>query len=513
MRANRIDSASTSKLTWDLAVLGGGTSGIVAAKTAVGLGASVVLIEAERLGGDCLWTGCVPSKALLAAAKKTHEVRTAKKLGVYIAGMAVDFPEVMRQVHNSIAAVGEVDSVDALNAAGVPVMNGYGTFMNNHTLRVNDVNVAFSYAIIATGAGPIVPQIPGLQSAKFLTSDSIWNLEELPRKLLVIGGGSIGCELGQAFVRLGSEVTLIEAAPRLIPCEDPYASIIVERSLTRDGMNIHTGTKVDRISALSDGTGFVTATRFDGTEFAVQYDYILLTIGRAPNVANLNLENVNVERDRNGFLAVDNRLRTTNRRIYAAGDVTGYPQFTHVAGVHGSLAATNAVLGLSRRVRTHSIPRITFTDPEVASVGVNTGNGEGSPFVKYVTREHSLVDRAIVDHDLDGFSRIALNSKGRIIGGTIVGPRAGESIAEITLAVQMRLRSRDLASTIHAYPTYGDGPWHAAISDVVRHLGRPNSRRAISLIKFINRNRLRDLFSMQNAWRGKKRQDSEGLKK
>lgn len=486
MKTNLRRSNSRSNTVWDLAILGAGTAGIVAAKTAVSLGATALLIESKRPGGDCLWTGCIPSKALLSAAKKAHDARNAGKFGVNISGISINFPEVMRQVQDSIAEIGQVDSVAALEEAGVTVMKGYGVFTSDRTLEVDGTVVEFRRAVIATGAGPVVPNIPGLERAKFLTSDTVWNSKSLPENLLVIGGGSIGCELGQAFARLGSNVTIVEASPNLIPREDPSAAIIVEKSLTRDGVKIYTGTKVVRVRAAHGGSGAVEVKRADGSMFDVKYDDILLAIGRSPSTSNLKLENARVERSTNGFLLVNRSLRTTNERIYAAGDVTGFPQFTHVAGVHASMAATNAVLGLHRKVRDNAIPRVTFTDPEVASVGVDTGANSNSAPTGLVTRDHNLVDRAILDKSTDGFSRLALDSKGRIVGGTIVGPRAGESIAEVTLAIQKRLRTRDLASAIHAYPTYSDGLWNASIMDVKNQLESTIAKRIISLLRFVN---------------------------
>jgi pyruvate/2-oxoglutarate dehydrogenase complex dihydrolipoamide dehydrogenase (E3) component len=467
---------SESPRTWELAIIGGGTAGIVAAKTAAGLGASVVLVERERTGGDCLWTGCVPSKALIAAAHAAASARDAGRLGVNVSGVDVDFGAVMKHVHATIAAIEPTDSVQALEAAGVTVIHGTAQFTGPRTVDIDGRPLSFQRALLATGARPAVPPIPGLADVDHLTSDSLWGLTELPGRLVVLGGGSIGCELGQAFARLGSQVTIVEGAPRVLPREDADASAIVADALRRDGVRLVVGRPV--VGAAADGTGGrLLVGDGDGQE-AVPFDRLLVALGRSPRTDGLGLDVAGIELDARRFVVVDRGLRTTNNRVWAAGDLTGHPQFTHLAGVHGSLAASNAVLGLRRGVELGAVPRVTFTDPEVAAVGALTGPGDRDAGVDVVTREHDDVDRAQAEADTAGFARLALDRKGRIRGATLVGPRAGESLTELTLAVRGGLRTRDLAGTIHAYPTYGDGPWNAAIEDVRRRLAAPAAARA-----------------------------------
>jgi pyruvate/2-oxoglutarate dehydrogenase complex dihydrolipoamide dehydrogenase (E3) component len=471
---------------WDLLVVGGGTAGIVAAKTAASLGARVALVERARTGGDCLWTGCVPSKALLAAAARAAQARSAASLGVRVTGVEVDFEAVMEHVHGAVAAIEPVDSVQALQAAGVHVLTGTGRFTRPAVLAVDGVEHRFRRALVATGASPAVPPVAGLARARPLTSDTVWDLPALPARLVVLGGGSVGCELGQAFARLGSTVTLVEAMPRLLPREDPDAAALVQAQLAVDGVEVLVGRQALSVSTAAPdapdpgspgGPGRLVVAWGDERR-TLQFDALMVAVGRRPRSDGIGLEAVGVEVDRQGFVVVDERLRTTNARIFAAGDVTAHPQFTHVAGVHGSLAATNAVLGLRRRVDVAAIPRVTYTDPEVAAVGRATWADESDGTTpRVVTRLHADVDRAVTDGRTDGFARLALGRDGTtLVGATVVGPRAGESLAELTLAVRRGLSTSDLAGTMHAYPTYGDGPWHAAIARAQQRLAEPRLR-------------------------------------
>ncbi len=458
---------------WDLLVLGGGSAGIVAAKTAARLGARVVLVERDRTGGDCLWTGCVPSKALLAAAGAAATARDSARFGVLVADVRVDFARTMEHVHAAIRRIAPVDSPEALVAAGVDVRAGHGRFVGEGTLDLDGETIRFTQAVLATGAAPAVPPIPGLADVDHLTSDSVWDLAEAPRRLAVLGAGSIGCELGQAMARLGVEVTLVEGAARVLPREDADAAAVVHRALTSEGVKIMVGQSVTSVVPAEAGSGRLHLD--DGT--AVDFDRLLVAVGRQPRTRDLGLDTIGVEVDERGFVVVDPRLRTTNPRIWAAGDLTGHPQFTHTAGVHGSLAASNAVLGVRRSVETTAVPRVTYTDPEVAAVGIDTGRAREG--VRMLTVEHTHVDRAVTEGATDGLTRLAVDRKGRILGATVVGPRAGETLGELAIAVRRGLRTRDLAGITHAYPTWNDGPWNAAVADVREQLARPATRRTL----------------------------------
>lgn len=458
---------------WDLVVLGGGTAGIVGAKTAAQLGARVLLVERDRPGGDCLWTGCVPSKALLAAAAAAAGARRAARFGVEVSDVRVDFARVMRHVHGAIAQIAPVDSPEALREAGVEVLIGRAAFTSSSTLQVDGRQIAFRQALIATGAAPAVPPIPGLRETAYLTSETIWDLAELPEDLVVLGGGNIGAELGQAFARLGSRVTIVEGLPRIMAREDEYAAELVAAALTEDGVRLLTGQPVKRV----EGGDGLSGTLVLDDDMRVPFGRLVVAVGRSPRTSDLGLQDAGVEVGAGGYLQVDRHLRTTNARIWAAGDLTGHPQFTHTAGVHGALAASNAVLGLARRVDLSAIPRVTYTHPEVASVGEPTDPlGEG---LRLQEIRHDDVDRAVAEGETAGVSRLAVDPRGRIRGATVVGPRAGESLGELTLAVSKGLRTRDLAGVIHPYPTYNDGPWNAAVADAKRSLAKPAVRMAL----------------------------------
>ena len=410
---------------WDLLIIGGGTAGIVAAKTAAGFGASALLVERDRTGGDCLWTGCVPSKALLAAAHAAADARAAARLGVHVDSVRVDFAEVMAHVRGAITAIEPADAPAALRAEGVRVVHGTARLGGPDTAVVDGTTITFRQALLATGSTPVMLPIPGLADCRPLTSDTVWELTALPGRLLVIGGGSIGCELGQAFARLGSKVTVAEAATTILSREDPVAATLLHAALTRDGVEIRTGAAVAAVACAAG----VTTVSFDNGE-TVDVDAVLVAVGRSPDTGDLGLAGAGVDLDERGYVVVNDRLQTTNARIWAAGDLTGHPQFTHVAGVHASTAAANAILGLRRTVDTATIPRVTYTQPEIAAFGVSGEQARSSDSLRILDISHREVDRAIAEDATGGITRLIADRKGHLVGATIVGPRAGESLAE-----------------------------------------------------------------------------------
>ncbi|RVW02192.1 oxidoreductase [Rhodococcus xishaensis] len=448
----------------DLVVIGGGSAGIVAAKTAAGFGTKVVLVERDRTGGDCLWTGCVPSKALLAAASVAAAMRRGQAFGIDASNVTVDFSRVMSHVQGAIETIAPVDSPDTLRTANVDVVSGTARFTGPRSLALGTHTITFGQAVIATGAAPAVPKLPGLDQVDYLTSETVWGLTELPPRLTVLGGGSVGCELAQAFARLGSAVTIVEAAESLLPSEDRDAAALVTQSLIDDGVDVLTRTTAESVT----GQALVLA---DGRR--LEFDSLLIAVGRKPRTTSIGLEVAGVTVDPRGFVTVDDHLRTTNPRIWAAGDLTGHPQFTHTAGMHGSIAATNAILGLRRTVDRTGTPRVTFTDPEIAVAGIDTEAARRIPGLRVHTLGHEHVDRAVAERETTGFTRLVVDGKHRIVGATVVGPRAGETIGEMVLAVKQGLRTRDLAGTTHPYPTYNDAPWNASIADVRSQLARP----------------------------------------
>ena len=474
-----VDAMSKPKEHWDLIVMGGGTAGIVAAKTGVELGAKVLLVESDRTGGDCLWTGCVPSKALIAVAQRVWAQRGCAAMGIGNALHDLNFLQVMNYVQGVISEIEPTDSIATLMTAGIEVIHGHAEFQDLHSVEVNGVSYGFSKAIIATGATPSVPKISGLEGEYFLTSDSLWDLKVLPKRLLILGAGNIGCELGQAFSRIGSKVVLLDIAERIIPREDADAAKILHQTLVNEGVDIHIGAEITNFEIGEWGSGLVRFRNFSGAQ-EIEFDRLLVATGRAPRVANLGLKAAGVDLDQRGFVKINTALRTTNSSIYAAGDVTGHPQFTHVAGVHGSLAASNAVLGISRRAELAVIPRVTFTDPEIASVG-DTSMKVLKREVLFLSNTH--VDRAITESRQEGFTKIFVDSKGVIVGAVLVNPRAGEMLSELTLAIKNELKVQTIANVIHPYPTLSDGIWQLAVAEVKKRLAQPAFALALRTLK------------------------------
>ncbi|MHC0430966.1 dihydrolipoyl dehydrogenase family protein [Streptomyces sp. O3] len=480
-----------SASAYDLVVIGGGSAGLTAARTAGRLGARTLLVERARLGGDCLWTGCVPSKALLHTASEVSAARRAGAYGLTAPSGPAGLAAAMAHVRRAIAAVEPHDSAASLRPLGVEVASGAAEFTGPRTLSVaggtpfagtesggtapggtesggtapDDTEpggaareVSFRYALIATGSAPTLAPIAGLAEANPLTSDTVWALTALPGRLVVLGGGPVGCELGQAFARLGSRVTLVEALNRPLPREEPRASATVRAALEADGVRVLTGYRAEQVA---DGA-------LHGPGGPVPYDRLLAVTGRRANTAGLGLERAGVRLDARGRLRTDGRLRTTNPRIYAAGDVTGRSALTHLGGVQGAAAAVDALLGVRRRIDYAAVPSVTYTDPEVARVGLTadearTRYGHG---VRVRTLDHDRVDRAVADGRADGFSSLVLAPRGKIVGATVVAPRAGETIAHLAAAVRLGWTAAQYARTVHPYPTYADGPWHAALQDV-----------------------------------------------
>lgn len=471
---------------YDLVVIGGGSAGLTAARTAGRLGARTLLVERDRLGGDCLWTGCVPSKALLHVAGQVH---TARNAGGYLRRSApsapsapADLPAVMRHVKEAIAAIEPHDSAESLRPLGVEVTQGSAVFTGPHRLLAAEREVVFRYALIATGSAPVLAPVPGLAEAEPLTSDTVWDLTELPDRLVVLGGGPAGCEFAQAFARLGSRVTLVEPLERLLPAEEPEASCRVRERLEAEGVTVRTGYHAEEIAA-----GAVY-----GPGAPLPYETLLAVTGRRPGTGQLGCEAAGVRLDERGGVRVDMRLRSTNPRVYAAGDVTGLSAFTHLGGVQGAAAATDALLGVRRPVDYAAVPRVTFTDPEVARVGATAAEAREKygDRVRVHTLEHDRVDRAVAEGRTDGFTRLVLTGRGRIVGATVVAPRAGETVSHLATAVRLGWTASRYAATVHPYPTYADGPWHSALQEVCGRLAAPRARRVTGALLGLRRTAL-----------------------
>jgi pyruvate/2-oxoglutarate dehydrogenase complex dihydrolipoamide dehydrogenase (E3) component len=441
---------------YNLVVVGAGTAGLVTAAAGAGLGARVALVERHLLGGDCLNVGCVPSKTLIRSARVIAELREAAALGVKVPdGVAVDFGAVMDRVRRVRAELSPQDSAWRFSRElGVDVFLGEAEFSGPDAVRVEGRALRFARAVVATGARAGHPPIPGLAEAGVLTNETIFDLTELPGHLAVVGGGPIGCELAQAFRRLGAEVTLLSDAAQLLPREDPDAADVVRGALIRDGVHLVLGTAIVDVSR--DGPRKVVRYREDGREQTVTADAILVATGRVPNVERLGLEAAGVRYTAAGIV-VDDHLRTTNPRVYAAGDVCLTWKFTHAADAAARIVVQNALFGPAgrRRVSALVMPWCTYTDPEVAHVGVNEREARerGVP-VDTLVRRLADVDRARTDGEADGFVKVHVRrGTDRIVGGTIVSRRAGDLIGELTLAMAAGVGLGKLSSVIHPYPT------------------------------------------------------------
>jgi pyruvate/2-oxoglutarate dehydrogenase complex dihydrolipoamide dehydrogenase (E3) component len=449
---------------FDLVTIGGGTAALVASLGVAGIGGRAALIEEHRVGGDCLWTGCVPSKALLAAAATAHSMRHADRHGLTPIDPQVDLARVLATVRLAQASIEPQDSPERLRRHGVTVIEGRGRFVGPGLIEVAGRHVRFRAALVATGSRPVVPPIAGLADAEPLTSDTIWALEELPRRLVVLGGGPIGCELGQAFARLGSAVTIIEALPTLVPREAADVGDFLAACLRDEGVDVRTAVRAESVAR--SGAGWAISLD-DGT--SVGFDRIVVAVGRRPNTVDLGLENVGVEMDQRGHVVVDELLRTTGDRIYAAGDVVGRMPFTHVAAHQARIVVTNAMLRTRRRADYDRIPWVTFTDPEIARVGLDADAARARWGGRAVVQryDYTELDRAVTHRSNRGWAELVGDPRRRLVGATIIGEAAGESIAELTAWIVAGRKIDDVSTTVHAYPTFSEGPSRAA-DDVLR---------------------------------------------
>ncbi len=441
---------------YNLVVIGAGTAGLVTAAGATGLGAKVALIERELMGGDCLNVGCVPSKALLRAARAYADVRDAGEFGVEVPpGARVNFPAVMERMRRLRAKISKTDSAGRFRDLGVDVFMGAGRFVSADEVEVNGTRLTFKKAVIATGARAAALPIAGLAEAGFLTNETVFRLTELPRRLAVIGAGPIGCELAQAFARFGAQVTLLEVMPQILPLEDREAAAMVQASLARDGIRILVGCKIQRVEAA--GGEKLLHVEAGGPGETVRADAILVGVGRAPNVEGLGLETVGVQHDAKG-IKVDDRLRTTNPRIFAAGDVCPGYKFTHNSDFQARIVIQNALFFGRARASALTIPACTYTDPEIAHVGLSESEAQKRGIrVKTFVQEFADLDRAVLDGEPEGFVKVHVREgTDKIVGATIVARHAGEMLPELTLALVHGIGLGKIASVIHSYPTQAE---------------------------------------------------------
>ncbi|MAZ02066.1 MAG: dihydrolipoamide dehydrogenase [Sneathiella sp.] len=439
----------------DICVIGGGSGGLSVAAGASQMGAKTVLVEGGKMGGDCLNYGCVPSKALIAAAKKAASLKDAADFGVSGAAPEVDFPRVMDHVQDVIASIAPHDSVERFEGLGVEVLQGFGRFISEFELEVDDVRVKARRFVIATGSRATAPPIPGLEEAGYLTNETIFENRIKPDHLIIIGGGPIGLEMAQAHARLGSRVTVLEAF-KAFGRDDPDLSKIVLAELGRDGIDIRENVKIANVMRDEAGTYQVSLGEGETVE-KLSGSHLLVAAGRKANVENLNLEAAGVEYTPKG-ITVDSRLRTSNKKISAVGDVAGGYQFTHVANYHAGIFIRNALFRLPAKVNYSAVPWVTFTDPELANVGLNeaAAREQYGDKIKVLTFPFSDVDRARAERQTGGMIKAITTDKGQILGAGIVGPNAGELIHPWGLAISGKLKIGAMASYIAPYPTYGE---------------------------------------------------------
>jgi pyruvate/2-oxoglutarate dehydrogenase complex dihydrolipoamide dehydrogenase (E3) component len=456
--------ARPKRYDYNLIAIGAGSAGLVTSYIGAAVKAKVALIEKHRMGGDCLNTGCVPSKALIRTARLLNEARDSAKYGVRRMDAEFDFAEVMQRVQTVIGKIEPHDSVERYTGLGVEVIEGAARIVSPWEVEVNGRRLSARSLVIATGARPTVPDLPGLDQVEYLTSDTVWDLRVQPKRLLVLGGGPIGCELAQCFARLGSEVTLVGRAPRLLPREDADAAQEVEARFRAEGMALATGHRALRVER--DGDGGVLVCEHAGSEVRIGFDRLLLALGRTANVSGFGLEELGVRIDPRGTIEHDALLRTNFPNIHVCGDVASPYQFTHVAAHQAWYAAVNALLApfWSYKADYRVIPWVTFTDPEVARVGLSEDEAAAQEIAFEVTRYGiDDLDRAIADSADHGFVKV-LTKPGSdvILGASIVGAHAGELLPEFVLAMKWGIGLNKLLGTIHVYPTMSEANKYAA---------------------------------------------------
>ena len=454
---------------YDLTIIGGGSAGLVLAVAGAKLGKKTALVEKHRIGGDCLWTGCVPSKALLKAAKVANYIRDSEKYGITATDATSDWQRVMEYVRGTQHVIEEEhDNPERFREMGVDVIFGNGHFESSDTFVVEDAEngqtrtLKSKRFVISTGSRPLAPLIPGLESCDYLDSETIWELEEFSERLLVVGAGPIGIELGQAFHRLGADVTIAQRSGRILTKEDTDVSEQMLRYLREEGLTIQLNTNIVQVVQHQESTS-VTFSNGESETTEQTFDKILIAAGRAPNVEGLELDKIGVQIGRRG-IEVNNRLQTNVKNIYAAGDVIGHYLFTHVAAFQAQLLLRNIFFPLSKTINYAVVPWTTFCDPEVARCGLTEAEArEKYGDVDIFTLDQSDVDRAVAEGETQGFSKvIASRWTGKILGVHLVGTNAGEVVHEYVLAMQQGIPLRKLSGMIHVYPTFSSSVWRVA---------------------------------------------------
>ncbi|MAS14316.1 MAG: dihydrolipoamide dehydrogenase [Nitratireductor sp.] len=468
--------------TPDICVIGAGSGGLSVAAAAAAFGVSVVLVERGKMGGDCLNYGCVPSKALIAAGKQAHLMKSGEPFGIAPVEAEVNYRKVMNHVETTIAAIAPNDSVERFTALGVQVIQEEARFKDHRTVIAGDHEIRARRFVIATGSSPLIPPIPGLEDVPFLTNETIFSQTRKPAHLIVVGGGPIGMELAQAHRRLGCEVTVVEALAALGK-DDPELTAVALRNIRSDGVNVLEHTKVTRVEKRGRAGVRVHVEDAEGTR-SIEGSHLLIATGRTPNITSLELDRAGVQHDRRG-IKVSDKLRTSNRRVYAIGDVAGGLQFTHVAGYHAGLVIRALLFRLPARENRAIIPWATYTDPEIAHVGLTEDDARKSHRKISILRwPYSENDRAQAERKTEGLIKLVTDRKGRILGASIVGANAGEMINFWALAISRKLGVRDIAGYVAPYPTMTEIGKRAAITYFTEATRKPLVR---AVVRFLRR--------------------------
>ena len=459
---------------YDLVIIGAGSAGLTAAGFAVQFGVRVALVEKHRVGGDCTWTGCVPSKTLLKSARVAHQMRTAGRYGLKSADPRHDFASVMDHVQDVVAGIYQEESPEALREDGIDVYMGAARFLSPHEIAVGETKLDARHVLLSTGAHPFIPPVEGIENVAYLTHETVWDLRVLPQHLLIVGAGPVGCELAQAFRRLGAEVTLLASRERVLPRDEAEAANVIGETFAAEGIDVRFHARALRAWQDERGVHMVAG----GDE--VVGDVLLVVAGRRPNVNGLDLEKAGIAYSPRG-IQVDDHLRTSQPHIYAAGDCIGSFQFTHYAGWQAAMATRNALLPGASTGVTDLVPWTTFTDPEVAHVGLAEAEARQEYPDDVLTCDWPMarVDRARTEGDTRGFIKLVHKKDGTLLGATIVAARAGEMITEWIVALHRGLKVGDLADVIHVYPTYSTASMQAAAAVRVDRLLRGTSGRVI----------------------------------
>ncbi len=466
----------------DICIIGAGSAGLSVAAGAAQLGLNTILIEKSEMGGDCLNTGCVPSKALLKASKVANAFRTSDKYGIKSQEPQVDFHGVHEHVHGVIATIAPHDSQERFEGLGVDVIRAAGEFIDSKTVRAGDRLIRARNFIIATGSRAFLPPIEGLDPEKALTNETIFDLKEAPKHLIIIGGGPIGIEMAQAHLNLGCRVTVIEAGKILAHDDDDLVKPLKKR-LEKQGVEILE--KASVVSVKHTPKQVTVTCKKSGKSHDIKGSHLLVAAGRKPNIDNLGLDNAGVKFDNKG-IGTDARLRTNKKHIYAAGDIAGGPQFTHVAGYHAGILIKNIIFKIPAKVDYSALPWVTYTDPELAAVGLSYKQAEekfGLDNIDVVHWEYAENDRATAERETEGLIKIIIKKNGQILGATMLGPHAGESISMWILAVSKGLKLSDITNLIIPYPTFSEVGKRAAGSWYTPKLFSDKTRKIVSILK------------------------------